>query len=97
MLVDIRDPQLVGLVAMKLPLDAVAGGGHAMDVPVPWSPRDALNAGAAHQQLNGLMTDRDALSEREVCVDPPSAVRAPGQGMHLPDQVSEPGVANRAR
>jgi hypothetical protein len=48
MLGDIGDPQLIRLVAMKLSLDAVAGGGDARDVTIPRAPRNAVDARSAH-------------------------------------------------
>jgi len=48
MLGDIGDPQLIRLVAMKLSLDAVAGGGDARDVTITRAPRNAVDARSAH-------------------------------------------------
>jgi hypothetical protein len=52
MLGDIGDPQLIGLVAMKLSFDPVAGGGHTRDVTKARAPGDSSNASASHQHLD---------------------------------------------
>ncbi len=76
MLGDIGDPQLSLLVAMKLPLNQIAGGGHAGDVAKTRASRNALNAGASHQHLDRQVTDGDALSEDQVSMDTPDPVGA---------------------
>ncbi len=93
---DIGDPQLIGLVAMKLPVDTVAGGGHARDVAVARTPGDPVNASASHQHLNCLVTDGDALSEGQVGMDTPDAVGASRRGVHSANHVREPDVADRS-
>ena len=47
MALDVADPELIGMVAMRLAIDAVAGRGHAGNAPVPRAARDALDASAA--------------------------------------------------
>ena len=96
MLGDVGDPQLVGLVAMKLPVDPVAGGGHSRDVAKARAPGNPLDASASHEQLDRLVTDGDALSEDQVGMDTPDAVGASRRDVHLPDHVGEPDVADRA-
>ena len=95
MALDIGDPQLIRLVAMELPLDPVAGGGHAGDVAKTRASRNALNAGASHQHLDRQVTDGDALSEDQVSMDTPDPVGASRSDVHLPDHVGEPDVADR--
>ena len=96
MLGDVGDPQLIGLVAMKLPVDTVAGGGHPWDVAKARAPRDSLNPSASHQHLDRLVTDGDALSEDQVGMDTPDAVGSSRDGVHLADHVGEPDMADRA-
>ena len=96
MLGDVGDPQLIGLVAMKLPVDTVAGGGHAGDVTIARAPRNALKASSSHQHRDRQVADGDALSEDQVCMDTPDALGASRRDVHLPDHVGEPGVADRA-
>src|SRR6266699_5717507 len=43
MLGDVGDPELIRLVAMEVPLDAIAGGGHAVDAPIARPPGNALD------------------------------------------------------
>jgi hypothetical protein len=85
MLGDIGDPQLIGLVAMKLSFDPVAGGGHTRDVTKARAPGDSSNASASHQHLDRQVTDGDALSEDQVGMDTPDAVGAPRRDVYLPD------------
>jgi hypothetical protein len=40
------------MVAMKLPPDAIAGGGHPGNPPVARPPRNPLDARASHPELD---------------------------------------------
>ncbi len=81
---------------MKLPLDAIAGGGHTGDAPVARPPGDLVDSSASHQQLDGLMTDGDPVAEGQISMDSPDAVGASGRDVHLADHLGEPGVVDGA-
>jgi hypothetical protein len=91
---DFRDSQLIGIVAMKLPVDAVTGGGHTGDAPEARSAGDPLDSSTAHEQLDGLMANDDTLSEGQVGVNAADPIGAPGGAVDLPDQIGEPGVSD---
>ncbi|HVS05823.1 MAG TPA: hypothetical protein VHK65_06610 [Candidatus Dormibacteraeota bacterium] len=90
-------PKLVGMVAMKLPLDAIAGGGHPGNPPEARPPRDALDSRASHQELDGLMADDDPVAEGQISMDASNAVGAAGRAVRLADQFGEPRVTDEAR
>jgi hypothetical protein len=56
-----------------------------------------LQAGAAHQQLHGVIANADAAAQGELGVDPAAAIGLPGGGVDLADRIGEPGVADRPR
>ena len=66
---------------MKLPLDAIAGGGHTGDAAVARPPGDPLDFSPSHQQLDGLMANGDPVAEGKISVDAPAAVGASGRGV----------------
>jgi hypothetical protein len=95
---DVGDPQLIGAGAGELAVDQVAGGClGSQPTPEPWPAGHAPQAGAAHQQLHGVVADADAAAQGELGVDPSAAIGLPGGGVDLVDGVSEPGMADRPR
>ena len=70
------DPQLIGLVAMKLPFDPVAGGGHAWDVAIARAPRNALIGQPGASASRPPVADGDVLPEDRAGMDTPGAVGA---------------------
>ena len=80
---DVGDPQLVWAGAGELPLDQISGGRFGSQAaPVLGAAGDALQAGAAHQQLDSVEADADPAAQSELGVDPPAAVGLPGVGVH---------------
>ncbi len=64
--------------------------------PLPLPPaRDALEASAAHQELDLVAADHDAPSEGELGMDAVNAVGATRLGVDLGDQVGQHRVPDR--
>ena len=63
--------------------------------PVLGAAGDALQAGAAYQQLDSVEADADPAAQSELGVDPPAAVGLPGVGVHLADDIGQPGMPDR--
>jgi hypothetical protein len=82
---DVGHPQLVAAGAGGLTLDQIAGGRlRSQATSELGAAGDALQAGAAHQQLDSVVTDGDAAAQGELGVDPPAAVGLSGGGMTWP-------------
>ncbi len=91
---DVGDPQLVRRLPPEGAVDQVAGDAVWLD-PLPlWPSGHALDAGAAHQQLDRAVPDDELLAEGEFGVHPPGAVGAAGCRVNRADQVGEPHVPN---
>jgi len=58
----VGDPELIGSVAVKLTRDPIFGGGETSHTSKLWASRDSLNLGSMHEELNSLVTNRDALA-----------------------------------
>jgi hypothetical protein len=92
MLGDVGHPQLVAAGPGELALDQVAGGRlGSQPASELGAAGDALQAGAAHQQLHSMEADRDAPTQGELGVDPSAAVGLAGGSMDLSDHLGEPG------
>jgi hypothetical protein len=68
-----------------------------IDAPVPRAAGDSLKACTAHQKLDGLLADRDSLTEGQLGVHPASAVGVSRLGVHSLDQLREPDVTELPR
>ena len=66
------------------------------DAPELRAAREALQAGTAHEQLNGVVTDDDAVTEGELGVHAPVAVGAAGVDVDLADEIGQPRVTDRS-
>jgi hypothetical protein len=58
---DIRDPQLIRLFARELAADSIRGGGMWCGLPIAGAAGEPLDVGRAHQPLDRLVADADAL------------------------------------
>jgi hypothetical protein len=75
---DVRDPKTVGLVAAELASDEI-GGNAVGDGPSPFpTARKPLQTSCSQQQLDRAMAHGQTLTEGQLGVDPPGAVRSLG-------------------
>jgi len=61
-----RKRRAVGIVTTELTLDEIVRGRHVRHPPEPRPTRDSLDAGTVHEHLNGVVTDDEAVTEREL-------------------------------
>jgi hypothetical protein len=94
---DIGGPQLIRRAAGELAVHQVGGGWGLVHGPFAFVAGQALDAGAAHQQLHRAVPDHHAAAQGEFGVDSPAAVDTVGGGVDLADHVGQPGVADRPR
>ena len=81
-LCDVGDPELIAIIPIELPTNAVLRRGHVRHPPVAGPPRDALKASSTHQPPHGLSADGDSMTQRELCMHSTNAVDASGLHMH---------------
>src|ERR671932_384437 len=79
---------------MELAVDQVGGRGEVRDAPIPKATREAFDAGSTHEPIDGLVTDGDALAQRQLGVHPPIAVDAARRGVNRSDEIGEPRMAD---
>jgi site-specific DNA recombinase len=91
-----RDPQLVRLRARELAADPIRGGGMRCGLPIAGTAGEPLDAGRAHQLLDRLVADCDALPEDQLRVHATCAVGAPRGHVDGTDAVDQPGVPHRS-
>lgn len=97
MLGDVRYPELVRFLARELTTDPIRGSGMRRGLPIARTAGEALDAGRAHQLLDGLVANCDALSEDEFGVDSTRTVGASRSRMDCADAVRQPDVSHRPR
>ena len=92
----VSHPQPVRCRGGEGPRDLVAGGRRRTQPAAELGAAgNALQAGAAHQQLHGVVADVDPAAQGELGMDPPAAIGLAGVGVDLADGVGQPGVADR--
>lgn len=85
---DVGDPPLVRTLAGELAIDEVDCGGNSC-TGLRRSCRYALEPGAAHEHLDGVVLDRDARAEGQLGVEPARAVDAQGLSVDLAEHVGQ--------
>jgi hypothetical protein len=93
---DIGDPELVRVVSVELPLNAIGCGGDSRDAAELGPARDALYARSTHQEFHRLVSDLDTLSQRQLSMNVSDAIGAPRGEMRSTDQFGQPGVLDRS-
>jgi hypothetical protein len=94
---DVGDAQLVRLGAGEVAVDQVGGDLVGLGMAPLWAPGGAGQAGAAHQQGNGVVADHDPAAQAQLGMDPQGAEGAARSLVGLGDAVGEPGMADGPR
>src|SRR5260370_25574464 len=95
MLCHVGHPELIRGLSVEVTLDPIFCSCDPSHPTKLWSARDALTTRSPHEQLHSLMSDSDALAQRQLCMNSTNAVPAPREDVNLMNQVGEPGVADR--
>lgn len=90
---DIRDPQLVRLVAGEFTVDEIAGGRGLMLGTCTLVSRKSLRTSSSHQHFDAAVPNSNAVAKGEFSVDPAGTVGAMRDGVNLGDQLRQPGMS----
>ena len=77
---------------MELPLNPIGRRNDPRNAAELGSARDALDASSAHQKLDRLVSDRDALPQPQFGMNSSNAIGASRGEVCLTNQVGQPGV-----
>lgn len=90
---DIRDPQLVRLVAAELTVHEIARGGGLMFGTCTFVSRKSFHASCSHQHFDAAVSHCNTVTKGEFSVDAPRTVGATRGGVNLGDQLRQPGMS----
>ncbi len=90
---DIRDPQLIRLVAGELTVHEIARGRILMLGTRTFVSRKSFHTSSSHQHFDAAVSHGNVVTKGEFSVDAPRTVGAMRGGVNLGDQLRQPGMS----
>nr|WP_257013655.1 hypothetical protein [Rhodococcus sp. ACPA4] len=90
---DIRDPQLIRLVASELAVHEIARGRSLMLGTRTLVSRKSFHTSSSHQQFDAAVFNSNTVAKGEFSVDASRTVGTARGGVNLGDQLRQPGMS----